>query len=521
MITSINSQEFRLLTGELTSLHHEIQSGIYDGRKYEVITEKLTEHKKKIVGICQRCLLHPDFLEEFNAYFQEMKAIQALIPPLEAPNEKILNIAHMKIFGMKKDINEARVIRNISLAFHLSPDQIQEQIRERVSRSSEGFFVESANLCIDLANIRLYQTQPLNFEEVRTIHQALFDPSFLTFTQDKANSSDCIHPHPAYVFDNLYKFLTSVETNDSCEEIQDALREYLETQPDKGTLIAFLELSKIQQQTTLKIIQKDAAKGDEPSQNFLQDLNLYQIKLKEFEEGIKDFPIVNTRVALEKSININETFFLNVNGKACWVFKPISENGDKGPKIFQAECTASRLNYHHQFPVPLTIPLLIKNWEGSAQMYVENGLTVDQIKEKRMPIDRDPLQKLAIFDLLFANSDRNDANFLFLNLEGSAKILGIDHDSCLMFQWIMNLKMDYLQFPALSEPLQESMLDLFSPEAISNYKRIMTENAVSESQFNWLDIVVEELNKAYTKQTPLREVIIKLKINFDEMFLNY
>lgn len=253
----------------------------------------------------------------------------------------------------------------------------------------------------------------------------------------------------------------------------------------------------------------------------MQDLNLYQIKLKEFEEGIKDFPIVNTRVALEKSININETFFLNVNGKACWVFKPISENGDKSPKIFQAECTASRLNYHHQFPVPLTIPLLIKNWESSAQMYVENGLTVDQIQEKRMPIDRDPLQKLAIFDLLFANSDRNDANFLFLNLEGSAKILGIDHDSCLMFQWIMNLKMDYLQFPALSEPLQESMLDLFSPEAISNYKRIMTENAVSESQFNWLDIVVEELNKAYTKQTPLREVIIKLKINFDEMFLNY
>jgi len=510
-------QEIRSFTRELQTLHSEVQSSMYSGRDYKTIGAKLTEHREKIQDIFQRCINDPALLTELNDYSQVIHTIQTLLPPFEGTSEKVTDVFHLAIFSTKKKLNEAKMINKISLAFSLSG----EEIRKQVPKSSEGFFVNAAHLCLDLANKRLHQFIPLGFEEVKAIHDALFDPMIREFSTEGIHSNHFIQPHPAYVFANLHRFLESVEDFRSCEDIQTHVRSYLETKPIPKEGIADLLSQEIpQQKRTLEQIQEMVHAGEEDAMSFLNSFETYQGQLSAFQEGLKDLPIIDVKAILKNSINVNQTFFLNVDGKTHWVFKPSSGN-ESGAEIVQAECTASQLNYHHQFPIPLTIPLIIKDWEGSAQMYVENAQKITEIEMEGVPINRDQLQKLVIFDLLFANADRNRDNFLFQNLDGSVNIVGIDHDRCLMFKQIEELKIDYLQLKEMREPINEELEYLFSSDAIQTYKTIMIDNQTPRQMLEWINIVRESLNKALEKKTPLKVVVIRLQKLHKTMFLEY
>ncbi|CUI17952.1 Conserved hypothetical protein [Candidatus Protochlamydia naegleriophila] len=508
--------ELRTLTQELQSLTLAVKSGTFNGREYEVITSKVGEHREKIEAICAKCIGRPQLSSDLRAYSTELHTVKTLLPPLKVTSDKVTNAIHMKIFAISSKLSEAQIINKMSLAFELSEAEIRELLPED---SSKGFFVDIAQVCVDLASKRLAQSKPLDFKEVSAIHDALFDPTIKKFSDKGIELNHHVQPHPAYVFASLHALLTSVEDFDSCDQIQEQVNKYLQEKPPVGTLDRFFAQTKPTQARLIGILKGKASEGDEPSIAFLKDLDEYQAKLKIFKDGLKGLPLVNARTMQEDSVNINQTFFLNVKGDSHWVFKPASEN-EKGGEIMQAECTASKLNYHGQFPIPLTVALVIKDWVGSAQMFVQDSQKIAQIETANIPVESDQLHKLAIFDLLFTNSDRNSANFLFQTSSHSASVVGIDHDSCLMFKEIKALKLEYLQIPALKQPLKPEMAVLFSKEAIATYKQIMAENDVPDLQLEWLDTVAEELNAALVAKTPLRDVIISLQSQYEERFLN-
>lgn len=505
------------LTQELQTLYSEMQRSTYNGREYEVINAKLTEHQEKILDICQKCIVQPTLNTELKSYYHEIEKIQILLPDYDDMCEKITNIAHLTICTIKLEVRETRIINKISLAFAIHPEVIRDQLFD----FSENFFVAASKFCFDLANKRLSKPKPLDFEEVKAIHDALFDPTIQQFTNEVIHSRDFINPHPAYVFASLYKFLASVDEFDSCETIETHVEEYLAKKPIPNDGIAILlSENTAQQKRSLEQIQEMARNGEEGAIDFINSLERYQNRLSTFQEGLKDLPIVDVRVILENPNNINQTYFLSVDGEINWVFKPASMN-EKGGEIVQAECTASQLNYHHQFPIPLTIPIMIKDWVGSAQVYVENAKKLAEIETEGTPIDGDQWQRLAIFDLLFANSDRNSENFLFKNSEDLAKIVGIDHDGCLMFKQIKELKIDYLQFKKMREPINDELEYLFSSDAIQAYKTIMIDNQTPSQMLKWVDVVGETLNDALENKTPLKVVVIRLQKLYRTMFLEY
>ncbi len=507
--------ELSRLTQELQLLNSSMDSSQSNTPEYQLINVRVVDHREKIQAICGKYIGNTLLFAELQAYSTQLKVIRSLLPPLLASSDKGIIATHLKIVGIMKKLNEAQLINKLSIAFRLS----EGKLRELIGNSPEGFFAKAANVCFELAGNRLMQFIPLTLGEVTLIHEALFDSTIKSFSENKLSSNHWSCPHPAYVFATLRNFLTAVEPFQSCDAMLRKLDEYMEKKPNISSEIAkFLRMPKSYQIQLLAVMKNEAEKGSTQHQRFLDSLARYEAKLQAFRDGIKELPIVDVKIMREGSRHNNQTFFLNVGGKTHWVFKPISEN-EKGEEIARAECTVSRLNYHHQFPIPLTVLLGIKEWVGSAQLFVEHAYTQAQIEVEKLEVEEDQLHRLAIFDLLFSNSDRNGANFLFQNLSGLASIVGIDHDSCLMFKEIRPLRLEYLQFSVFEKPLKAEMEDLFSPAAINCYKLIMKENGVSTFQFEWLDCVAKQLRQALDVKTPLKDVIESLQSHYEDYFL--
>lgn len=509
------SYELSKLTQELQSLNSGIASLQSNSFDYQSISVRIDEHRENIRVIYRDCIGDSSWFAELQAYSTELRGIRSLLTPLHLSTDKGIISTHLKILGIMKKLNEAQFINKLSIAFLLN----EEAIRGLIGNSLEGFFAKAACVCFELASKRLTQPAPLSVVEVAAIHEALFDPTIKLFRDKELSLNRLSNPHPVYVFASLHRFLTVVEPFGSCDEMLAEVEKYLKKKPAiSGDIARFLKMPRVSQRQVLETMKEEADKGSLSHQAFLNNLGQYQAQLISFKDRIKEFPIVDVRSAREETRHNNQTFFLNVDGKTHWVFKPISEN-EKGEEMVKAECTASRLNYHHQFPIPLTILLKIKEWVGSAQMFVEDVYTQAQIEVKELVMEEDRLHRLAIFDLLFSNSDRNGANFLFQNLNGLASIVGIDHDSCLMFKEIKALRLEYLQFSAFEKPLSAEMADLFLPEAIDRYKLIMKENGVPSFQFDWLDRVADQLKQALNVKMPLRDAIESLQSHYEDYFL--
>lgn len=503
------------LTQELHSFNSDIDSSQSNDFEYQSLSNKMNEHREYIQTISRKCIGNPLLFAELQTYSIQLKTTRSLLPPLKVLGNKEMIAAHLKILSIRKKLNEVQLIHKLSIAFLLSEDTI----RELIGNPSEGFFAKAASVCFELANKRLIRSTPLSVEEVAAIYEALFDSTIKPFRERELNLNHWNSPHPTYVFSSLHRFLTRIESFESCDEMLEDVEAYLKKKPAMTDDVArFLRMPKSSQRQVLEVMKKEANKGSLEHQFFLNHLEHYQTKLFSFKDGIKRFPLVDVRNIKEETRHNNQTYFLNVDGRTHWVFKPISEN-KKGEEMVKAECTMSRLNYHRQFPIPLTVLLEIKEWVGSAQIFIEDTYTQAQIESEQLVMEEDPLHRLAICDLLFSNSDRNGANFLFQNLNGLASIVGIDHDSCLMFKAIRALRLEYLQFPAFENPLNVEMAELFSPAAIKHYKLIMEENGVPPFQFDWLDHVANQLQQALEGQKPFRDVIESLQSQYEDYFL--
>lgn len=208
-----------------------------------------------------------------------------------------------------------------------------------------------------------------------------------------------------------------------------------------------------------------------------------------------------------------------------WVFKPDVKTGEDDREVL-----ASALNIHMKFPVPTTVKVEINGTVGSAQFYIPDSKTYldhERILEEndgdegeddddegsvgvaaRMvnPLNKDlykteGFQALFIFDILFANTDRHGANFLFDKFPNM--IYGIDQDRCFLGPKSLGrgLRLEYINEKTGVTFINPTLLnELISPSAVQSYKSLLLERKLLAGAA-WTEGVVQFLNSV-SKQNP-------------------
>lgn len=523
-------EKLRTLTLELKRDIKTEVPGKLGPHEFRQIHERFSAHAKEISALCTQCFADPSFSVELERYTEAVKHLHSLLPEqihgeelgaLSADDQMIAS-AHEVGLAIRKILLTARVesgryeidrpgiIARMSKAFGVESGAIQAALAKQASTHSgtENFLADAEAVFLDLAVRRLTHGKPLAFDEVHAICEAI--PGIIV--PREVRLVNFVRPHPVVVFETLHKVLMAAEKFDSCDALEEQVLKYLGTRPPvPPDLRGFFGQTKRIQDQIRKILAEDPV----GNKAMIESLQKYEAQIAAFEKGLRRFPIVSTKALLEGSTNINPAYFLTVESTPCWVFKPMKFGYADLDKHFAAECTASQLNYHGRFPIPLTIPLSIKSLVGSAQFCIQSPLTLAKVEADKMLVDVDSLQRLVIFDLLFANNDRHTGNFLFQLSEGRARVAGIDHDSCLMFKAVHALKLEYSHLEALKQPLQKGMEQLFTREAIDRYAAIMKDNGVCHAQVEWMRKAAGYLDEAFRGKVPLINVIKQLEVEFE------
>jgi hypothetical protein len=225
-------------------------------------------------------------------------------------------------------------------------------------------------------------------------------------------------------------------------------------------------------------------------------------------DQLDSFPVVTPLDIDPFSHNIHQVFFLrDQNQQIGWVFKPDTQLQDDGeghkirmqfgePDRASREHTASLVNFHHLFPIPITVRMDVLGYEGSAQLFVDGAIEVDDIPVNSR-LNAKAMHSLLIFDLLFSNQDRNLDNIIFRKNEEEFFPFGIDHDVCMCYG--EKLKIDYLN---VSEVFDLQLLNdlecLISAENIQKYKGIMIENGRSTEAIEWVELASRTIKIYYS-----------------------
>ncbi len=238
--------------------------------------------------------------------------------------------------------------------------------------------------------------------------------------------------------------------------------------------------------------------------------------------------------------HLNAVYFIkNEEGGKIWVFKPIAgeeaqkhmvKKGERGKR----EHLASVVNFHLQFPIPPTVYVNYRGQVGSLQKFVDGHHDIEleesvesspdsersQEDEEAIPsrsaslpevsqnnVNVVSLQKLAVFDILFHNTDRNSNNYLFSYDEEAGKytIKGIDNGECMgevtrnffggtVFQ---HTNIEFLPYIAEQQAFDPSCRDLISDENVGRYLDIMTEHGIPKDAIDRTKVVAKVLRMAF------------------------
>ena len=155
---------------------------------------------------------------------------------------------------------------------------------------------------------------------------------------------------------------------------------------------------------------------------------------------------------------------------------------------------------------------------GSIQLFIKGeGIEITE------PIFREEIfskniQAMLIFDLLFANCDRHEGNYLVRRLQqGIHKLYAIDHDACLEVGSGRLLKLEYLQYLS-GFAFHEDLKPLFSSEAIETYRQIINHLGLTHQDelYRWMDTVVDILKNPHEQS--LRKLAEVAMVNYEQHF---
>jgi hypothetical protein len=212
-----------------------------------------------------------------------------------------------------------------------------------------------------------------------------------------------------------------------------------------------------------------------------------------------------------KSNNFQDTYVLNSKtGSPLWIFKPDYQDfvlNEKNGKTASFEHTASLVSEIGQFRVPKTIYIQLLNWSGSAQFFIDQAKKLNEVDRTAVP--QIEIQKIILFDLLFANSDRHANNILFNDKQ---EPFAIDHDLCFLRELRSELRLEYMECVQQSSAFSPGLLLLLSNENLEKYEAALKiHEEVGEHAISWMRLAAAQLKTAIEKQMPIVQAIEEVK----------
>lgn len=351
-----------------------------------------------------------------------------------------------------------------------------------------------ASMAYQLSSRRLRQVSPITTEEILAIHTLLFGERLQNLSIPHLQGVNPYDPHPAFVFRELYSCLERLQDSSSFQEAVEKREGYFAQFPDLVDLLLF---SEEERKETLELLRRDNPRA-----------------AHRVEEALSKCPVYTAK-DLFGSSNINEVYVLqNKKGKSLGIFKPVM---DEEVNKAKREHTAYLLNLYHAFPIPATFYVNIKGTAGSLQLFIDGAKAFCSLSaQERRRVSISDLQKLFIFDTLFSNCDRNEANVLFKKHQNQLSLIGIDHDECMKGFCNKPLAIEYLKFShASSHPFNPEMNHLVSQEARADYTRIMLEQGMPQEAVDWMNEIGEFLEEGISQARSPGEIWPTIKALWD------
>ena len=346
-----------------------------------------------------------------------------------------------------------------------------------------------------LTGERLLKSQTLTQNEIRILN-GLFNFEELRRESEAARSQpfEPSNPHPAFVINTLHSCMERMAATGGFDAAKTKSREAY--QPENPMLRAYLGYSSAQQEG-LKSNMRSMGEGGLAALRAIEDL----------EAALRQACVIDTSTYFPRSNNINRTYILrDTEGNNRWICKPTG-TGENDLSIIAAEHAAHLINHHGEFPIPPTLRVRLDNdQDASVQLFIPNAKSTDSVRVATTPVNQQALQKLILFDMLFANEDRHADNFLFLEASGIATPFGIDHDQCMMFSSHSKMRFNHEYFIDLEDDsmFSDEVLNLVSAENVRRYAEIMRDCAARDSAIQWMESTAREIESL--RERPIKEI---------------
>ena len=416
-------------------------------------------------------------LESRKRLRPEKNAEEGSVPPNKELREgKGLHLSTGSLASVGASSSDRSVTpRLISAIFHQDESVINAKVIQKGGLTTQNLFL----VCNDLARERFASASPINEEEIRNFNHLYFETDLRSLS-DVATTTplDLINPSPSFVFQSLNGCLQALGSYNSCQEAVQAAEDCAAAHPAPGLaddnieyLLSMSPRALVRELADLRAAGEEGLATVQNYERFLSDQANYQSRLSRY-------PIVATSTLLETD-NVNATYVLhNLAGKKCWVFKPTEQPSD--PNICFREHTASLVNDSGRFPIPLTLLVNLRGMTGSAQLFVEGGKTLIQIENAEDQISVNDLHAIAIYDMLFGNTDRHEGNILCVQQGAGYRAFAIDHDQCFMGNKGKPLSKELLDLSAFAQPFAKDLETLISVTTLASYRRALQTHGVKE-----------------------------------------
>lgn len=410
--------------------------------------------------------------------------------------------------------------------FKLTSYQLQTKVQEKlVSRS-----MAIAQIAFELADQRLLKSDPLEEEEIRKIYHLFFATKIREHIPVESLPIDPLRPHPARIFQNLYACFGALSSYNTCDEALEQSGKHHQSKPKPiRSVEILLKAPRGQRERVLQGFRDtidDFAQQIEDGVELLGEKQTKFLKSKDFitsyetflenvethREGYKNFPMIRA-ADFTGHETMHESYFLNADNTFQWIFKPfLREEASLDHNLrgmAKREHTASLVNFHHQFPIPLSIYINIKGWIGSAQLFVPNTHNVTQVQSREGIVFQRDLQKILLFDLLFYNTNRHLGNLLLSETAETSvyQAYGTDHDFCFQEPGSKPIKIDCSFLLDINLPLEADLIDLVSLNSRQEYERRMQIHSIPKENIEWMNQSAAFIENAIEQQTPITGII--------------
>ncbi len=376
---------------------------------------------------------------------------------------------------------------------------------------SQELFAE----CIELASNQLSSIQrPTTTKEIENLHQLFFEHDWEEDAEKLSQDSNPRAPHVLYVIKSLYDCINCIRF----PTFQQAVDQNTQLLQKDSLLTTYIGSTLEDRKAILEM--ENVSPDQERSE---EDCKKFKEMVAQLKTDLTKFPVWTVKQRLLIPHTKLAYVLLGSDMKEKWIFKPDYQVEQE--KIWALtpgstdtsakEVLAFVLNISKRFPIPATYLVEIKGYQGSVQLFVENARHANTIEPKDEKTNAD-LQSLLVFDLLFANRDRNNDNFLIREESEITRVYGIDNEACLK-STDEPIKVEYLQISsAFNQQFTDEVAELFSERSIDEYQNILsTFPNIRPNAKQWLAQAGRLFREGHINKKTALEIVTTIKRAFE------